>query len=207
MDTPMAQNWIGRKYARLTILTNPVKGNKPRFVDALCDCGVVKSVRLPNVIKGCTRSCGCFRAENPPRLGHGLSKLPEYDVWAAMKKRCNNPSHEHYHSYGGRGIGYSERWETFEPFFEDMGPRPGKGYSLDRINNDLGYSKENCRWATNVEQGANRRNVRKIDGEAAYKLAEDRGVSRAAFHKRLKYGWSVERAINTPVNSHLKRNR
>jgi hypothetical protein len=73
-----------------------------------------------------------------------------------MKARCNNKNHEFYHRYGGRGITYDPKWETFEGFYEDMGEKPGKGWDIDRIDNDGNYCKENCQWLTRSENAKKR---------------------------------------------------
>jgi hypothetical protein len=102
-------------------------------------------------IHGCR---GNHRRKEKPR--------PEYTAWALMKSRCNNPRHPRYADYGGRGIGVCERWQMdFSAFLADVGPRPGLGYSLDRIDNGRGYEPGNCRWATAKEQASNRRPPRK----------------------------------------------
>jgi len=87
---------------------------------------------------------------------HGMSKTRTYRSWEAMKYRCNSPKHPKYENYGGRGISYCKEWEDFMNFYEDLGDRP-EGTSLDRIDNDWDYCKENCRWATIEEQNRNRR--------------------------------------------------
>ena len=87
---------------------------------------------------------------------HGLSKTPVYNSWLAMISRCNNHNRNQYKNYGGRGITVCSRWLEFKNFFEDMGERPD-GLTIERKNNNLGYFKENCKWATKIEQSRNQR--------------------------------------------------
>jgi hypothetical protein len=161
----------GLRFGRLVIMERLGIVNKQRHVSCLCDCGTVKSVALPSLKNGLTKSCGCFRRETSRARGgmsrtHGHSgggkSTRVYRAWAGMLTRCLTPTNRAFPNYGGRGITVCERWMTFENFLNDMG-EPGPGESLDRIDNDLlvdSYSKANCRWATTRIQGRNRRSTR-----------------------------------------------
>lgn len=132
----------------------------------ICDCGKEFVARFNN-LKLHTKSCGCLRRENFRRLGllsktHGHSsggkRSPTYQTWSSMIDRCTRNKHSHFARYGGRGISVCDRWMKFENFFEDMGERP-YGMTLDRIDNDDGYSIHNCRWSTDLTQANNRSKI------------------------------------------------
>jgi hypothetical protein len=137
------------------------------------------------------------------RIRHGKSSSPEYWTWWAMLQRCKNPNHPAYLNYGGRGISVCERWEKFPAFFEDMGHRPHGG-TLERVDNNAGYSPENCRWATRKEQQRNLRRNRWLTYQGrsvlVSDLAEQFGMKRATLYQRIfGMGWPIEKAVNTPV--------
>lgn len=89
-------------------------------------------------------------------------EMPEYTVWVTMRERCNNPNCKGYKNYGGRGIRVCDEWDDFFKFMEDMGPRP-EGYSIDRVDNEKGYSKGNCKWSSREDQNLNKRTTIKVD--------------------------------------------
>lgn len=93
-------------------------------------------------------------------ITHGMSNTPTWSSWRAMRKRCLDPNANQYENYGGIGITIDPKWNTFEGFYEDMGDRP-YGYSLDRINPNGNYTKDNCRWASD---GLQRNNQKKLPG-------------------------------------------
>lgn len=143
---------------------------------------------------------------------HGMSKTPEYRSWMGMKDRCYNEKNKKHHRYGGRGISVCERWRnSFEDFLNDMGPKPSKDASIDRIDNDKGYSPENCRWATQKEQQNNRGNnaLLTCHGETLTisQWAMRSEVSEDTIFARKKLGWTDEDAISKPLFSRKKKGR
>jgi hypothetical protein len=146
----------GERYGRLTVAQDRLPG-MPK-VQVRCDCGKDLSVSLNNLRSGNTKSCGCLKTETTVAVStrHGMAGTRIYNIWSDMIARCERVTHQRYSSYGGRGIAVCERWRDFANFYADMGDRP-EGRSLDRINNDRGYSPENCRWATPSQQMKNRR--------------------------------------------------
>lgn len=109
---------------------------------------------------GETASCGCLANDILLKRNtkHGKSYTSIYATWATMVDRCTKPGFKYYKDYGGRGISVCERWMNFEDFYADMGERPSSAYSLERIDNDGNYEPQNVKWATDMEQGANKRN-------------------------------------------------
>lgn len=134
-----------------------------------------------------------------------------YRIWSAMLSRCRNKKNAHYKDYGGRGIIVCERWANFENFLADMGERPSKELTLDRIDNDGNYEPGNCQWATWFQQAANRRSrwnrFRGLEingkiltiGEAAKRF----GINPSTIKSRIRYGWSDLEVVTTPILPHV----
>jgi hypothetical protein len=129
-----------------------------------------------------------------------MAQHPAYAVYRSMIDRCRLPSHQSWRNYGGRGITVCERWQqSFENFWEDMGPTYQKGMTIERMKNSKGYSKTNCRWRSMKHQSNNRRTnvfVRTPIGRMTISQAAERyGIGRSTLDWRLKAGWSVKRAL------------
>lgn len=152
---------IGTRFGRLTVTHGaPERRNGRWCVPCLCDCGATTTVQTKALRNGNTRSCGClYRDTRPDNTTHGLSRTApvEYRTWMAMRARCSNPRTQNYPWYGGRGITVCPEWDDFAVFYRDMGPKPSPRHTIDRVDNDQGYSAENCRWIPWSQQRRNQR--------------------------------------------------
>jgi len=195
----------GQKFERLTVIkiAGKDKGRNYKWL-CQCDCGNILKVVGNSLRMGRTKSCGCLQKKWAKKHGgfnktHGMKDTIEYTTWLNMKSRCLNKNNKRYKDYGGRGITICKEWEnSFETFYKDMGKRLNE-MSIDRVDNNKGYSKENCRWATNKEQARNTRRNKMV----AYKgenfclkdWAKKLDIKYTTLWYRLKRGWSVKRAF------------
>lgn len=157
-----------------------------------------------------TKPRGVFHGKEHPMYKHGMTGTPLWGKWISMIQRCTDTKHHKYPIYGGRGIKISKEWRNFKNFYNDMFASyelhlkkyGTKNTTLDRIDNNGNYNKENCRWATQVEQALNRNQKVIITFRGQTKnmsqWADEFGINRPTLHMRIKkYGWSVERALTT----------
>ncbi|GDY37246.1 hypothetical protein [Acidovorax sp. NB1] len=199
----------GQRFGRLLVMARDGKSpnGNARWLCA-CDCGASTVRASASLRSGVALSCGCLRKErvanaNVERLyRHGETvggkDTHTYRVWRAMVARCTNPKNDAFQWYGGRGISVCDRWMVFDHFLADMGAAPD-GMSIDRTNNNGDYEPNNCRWATKLEQANNTRaNVFLEWRGETHTMAQwcrKLGLRVGTVHKRLKMGWSVDRAL------------
>lgn len=200
------EDLAGKRFGCWVVSTEAARRGYVRMWSCVCDCGTERLVIGDSLRRGQSRSCGCQTAKfiGDRLRGDGVSGTKMYKVWQAMVARCTNSAHHDYRNYGGRGITVCERWkESFPTFLEDMGEAE-PGLTLDRKDNNLGYSKENCRWADRKTQNRNTRRTRwlTVNGvtRALSEWAEISGISVYVLHRRVfVLGWEPSRAIRAPV--------
>ncbi len=204
---PRFVDLTGRPFHRLTAREYVGKRNGSFLWRCDCQCGRSATVLAYSLVSGGTKSCGCLKIETDAAryYKHGGKGTPEYGVWKKMRARCNNPNHDKYAYYGGRGIKVCERWDDFANFLADVGPRPTRQHSIDRREVDGDYCPENCAWATKKEQMNNtRRNVfLEYEGErrTVAEWSDLLGVSRLMIYSRISYGWPTDLALTLPPHA------
>lgn len=194
----------GMRFERLRVLSLARVERAGAYWLCRCDCGGEVTLQACALRTGHSRSCGCLKHEvdvaRRACVTHGKSKTAEYKTWSKMIGRCENPRDGGFSDYGGRGITVCRRWRSsFENFLADMGPRPA-GLTIERVDNNKGYSPANCRWATRAEQRLNTRRTVRLTyrGETLplKEWAKRVGISYAALYLRVhRRHWPVARAL------------
>lgn len=204
---------IGQRFGRLTVKSfaeyrYQPNGHKTAYWNCVCDCGETKIVSSGSLKNGATKSCGCLRKEMMRERQYRGGKSKLYGVHRMMKKRCYDKNYEHYKNYGQRGITVCDEWLgengylAFRKWAESNGYKDG--LTLDRKDNDKGYSPENCTWETRKHQSNNKRNNVwvTINGETKTMAmwCEHYGVPYGRVEARYrKLGWSIEDALTIPA--------
>lgn len=197
-----APNLIGSTFGKWSVLSLHHTDKKSgQFWLCRCECGETRPVSTNRLNSG-SKSCGCAKKSGKGHnlYKHGLSGRPEYRNWMSMKSRCAYPKAASWRNYGANGITVCDRWRnSFEAFLEDMGEKPSPDHTIDRIDASLGYSPENCRWATKREQNNNRRDNRRVtlNGESLTiaEAARATGIPYGTIRHRLNSGKSDQEAL------------
>lgn len=173
--------------------------------ECICDCGNVKTTQGRYLIKGETKSCGCYNLEciSARNKTHGDSHSKEHNAWTGIKQRCYDRNDKSYKNYGGRGITMCERWiNSYENFLLDIGRAPTKKHSIERKKVNEGYSPDNCVWATSIEQANNTRKNHLITyrGETKTRAQWCRifNIDYFKVRYRIQKGWNLDKAFLTP---------
>lgn len=189
------------------VVQTGISSHGHRAIMLKCKCGrefVAMNCRL---MKNPNRTCQIGSCRSGWKTG--LSKHPDYvltyNSWKSMIARCLHPTSTRYKEYGAVGVSVCDKWKEFGGFVEDMGKRPGNRYSIDRIDNSLGYFKENCRWATHLEQTRNRSNSITLTHngitQSVFDWSKQIGIRPNIVYSRLKRGWNAEMIFTTPVGN------
>jgi hypothetical protein len=198
----------GDKFGRLT-LEKP--SERAYHWWCKCECGAPKEARKDHLQTGATKSCGCLLSDfiKETKLRHGGTSdgsspglKRTFGIWVQMRGRCSNPGNHAYADYGGRGIRVCPEWDDFSVFVRDMGEAPD-GLTIDRLDNDKGYSPDNCRWVTKKQQANNRRSNRLITLNGVTKTisqwAEATGLKAGTIQYRISHGWTAQDALQKEI--------
>lgn len=201
-------NLIEQRYGKLTVLCEyskrSEKGNHIQWV-CQCDCGNEVIVPGAYLRSGKKTSCGCLRWSGDGNRRHGMTGTRQYQAWSNMKRRCNDKANKEYANYGGRGITYCDEWETFEGFWADMQEGYSDELTIDRIDVNGNYCKENCKWSTSFEQANNTTASRHYDFDGGKytvaQIAQMTGVDKELMRSRIQRGVPIEETLEPKVEA------
>jgi len=197
-----AIDMAGKRFGKLVVIerAGANKFGHPVW-KCICDCGNKRIVKGSDLRAGQYQSCGCSRVK------HGMARRgkehPLFELWRGMIKRCMNPKATGYQRYGGRGIMVCKRWMDIRNFIADMSPRPSLKHTLDRIDNNKGYSPNNCRWATIAKQNRNQRRNRMLTFQGQTMCVSEwgrlLGIPKNTLLNRLKKNWPIEKVLSKRI--------
>ena len=198
---------IGKKFGRLTVISFSHSNGYRKYYLCKCECGKEKIIYKGNLLAGRTLSCGCLQKEQAKKY----NTFPDdrgrlHKILRLMIIRCEDTTSNRYRRYGARGITVCEQWKNDPESFCEWALSHGysPGLTIDRIDNNKGYSPDNCRWATPYEQSRNTsKNVYITYNGKTQTLkdwSKELGIKNTTLHNRIHYyGWSIEKAFTTPV--------
>ena len=197
-------NLLGQKFGKLTVIKELDERSKRGMVMWLCqcDCGNYVKHTCNDLRSGKSKSCGC--SQNMGHPTHGKCDTRIYEIWASMKKRCLNKNCQSYDNYGGRGIIICDEWLKFENFYTwAIENGYNDNLTLDRVNNNLGYNPNNCRWANRYTQANNKRNNVLITyngkTQTLPQWCRELNLPYATIWDRVQKGWTDEEILTTPI--------
>lgn len=197
-----------KKFGRWTV--NSYAGKSKWF--CACDCGTKKIVAGTHLKSGASKSCGCYEHEALIKRNttHGQNKTPLHYLWLEINQRCSNPKFKYFKNYGGRGITVCDEWRHNFVAFRDWAVANGysKGLSIDRIDNDKGYSPDNCRFVDMYVQQNNKRSNHRITAngksQTIAQWSRETGIGESIIRGRLRRGWSEDDAVNVPLKTYSR---
>lgn len=201
-------DYTGRRYGKLVVLERGERNEKRKLYSWICqcDCGNTATVIGADLRNGNTISCGCMssrKVAGDRTRTHGLAHKPIYNVWCAMRNRCQNTNQKSYKDYGAKGIRVCDKWQTFEGFYEDMGSTYKEGLTIERKDLTGNYCLENCEWITKEQQALNKSNLVTITYKGVTAplviFCNEMNLKSRTVYFRLRRGWSVEKALETPM--------
>lgn len=202
------ENLLGKKFGRLTVIRDYGRSeNRSVIWLCKCECGNTHKVSTGKLKNGSVKSCGCLRRDMTVNKNHkhGQANTRLYSIWNGIKRRCQQPKCSSYNDYGGRGISLCKEWLDFSNFYNwSMNNGYDDSLSIDRIDVDGDYTPNNCRWVDSKIQQRNKRNNHYLtynnETHPITEWADILGINKGTLESRItRYGWSTEKALNTPV--------